>query len=385
MTLQKVKRKVIAALVVLLCLYMLPATFYIVVKDHSLKEWIAFSTNPHRIRGKITDLLGLPPRRWDRSEQWHRHRGNPVLATSLPGSWDEGIATFASVIKDDNGFKMYYSGRRNDLTGGQIGLAVSKDGENWAKHHGNPIVHLGQPGSWDDTMIWCPMVWKEEFYHMIYTGRNSSGIMQIGYATSTDGVRWTKNPNNPVFNDPSWAHDHTEGWGVIRVRDKYLLWYNTLGMTTRQVGVAVSTDLINWRPYKDFPIFASAEGTDRYHQFCAFPFRYGRFYYLIVTSQDSSQNWATFYLYRCETPYFCENDRECVKKILLPGRFRDWDDHDLDTPALLTLDVTRTTFYQNQFWLYYSGEGGDDRWKEGLLIDSNVEHCLQMPDQRLTE
>lgn len=381
---QKIKRIAAVALVSLFCLYILSAIYYVVGKQHSLKEWITFSTNPRRI-AKTIRQLAVPSRElakeWDRFEEWNRDSRNPVLTTGDVGSWDDGIATFASVIKDDKDFYMYYSGRRKDFTGGQIGLATSKDGKSWVKYPGNPIVKLGQPCSWDDTMIWCPMVWKEEFYNMIYTGCNSSSIIQIGYATSTDGIHWTKSDSNPVFNDPTWAHDHTEGWGVIKVEGEYLLWYNTLGVTPRQVGVAVSKDLINWTPYRNAPIFASIKETDRYHQFCVFPFRYGQFYYLIVPSQDKSKNWAALYLYRCKTPYFDEKNRECIKRILLPGRFGDWDDHDLDTPVLVTLDCTRTTFYKNKIWLYYSGEDGDNRWKEGLVIESNIGDCLQMPSQ----
>jgi len=47
---------------------------------------------------------------------------------------------------------------------------------------------------------------------MIYTGAGSGG-MQVGYATSADGIGWTKHPANPVFNDPTWASGQTENWG----------------------------------------------------------------------------------------------------------------------------------------------------------------------------
>ena len=376
----KLVRIGIALCISVLCLYTSVAAYYIVVRKHTLKEWITFSTSPDRIKRKATDRLGLPPRRWNRSGEWYRYPQNPVLTIGSKDSWDEGTAGFASVIKDDDNFKMYYSGRNSNQKQGQIGLAISNDGKNWFKMD-SPIVKLGQPGSWDDTMIWCPMVWKETLYHMIYTGYDSARIIQIGYATSTDGIHWTKSDSNPVFNDSTWAHNHTEGCGVIKVEDTYLLWYNTLGVTPRQLCVAVSKDLLKWLPYKNTPVFSSMQETDRYNQFCAFPFRYAKVYYLIVTSQESSNNWGAFYLYRCKNPYFEPEDRECAGRILLPGHFLDWDDHDIDTPALLTLDITRNTFYKDSLWLYYSGEGGDNRWKVGLLIESNIQQCLQMPHQ----
>lgn len=384
---RRVKYVVVAAPLTLLCIYLLTAVYDVSFKRHSPKEGLAFSANPSAIGKKVTrlgaswaDTYAEPlAKAWDRSEEWKRNPGTPVLRTGPTGSWDEGLATFASVIKDVNDFKMYYSGRTSNLEEGNIGLATSRDGKAFVKYHGNPVLRRGGPGSWDETIIWCPMVWKEESYHMIYSGRNSRKTMQIGYATSVDGIHWMKSARNPVFNDPTWAHDRTEGWGVIKIADSYLLWYNTLGIIPRQVGVAVSKDLIEWTPYKNIPIFASVDGSDRYHQFCAFPFRHRSYYYLIVPSQDKSRNWAAFYLYRCKTPYFDEKDRECVRRILLPARIGQWDDHDLDTPALLTLDCTRSTFYEDKLWLYYSGEGGDERWQEGLLIESDIGDGLRVP------
>ena len=92
--------------------------------------------------------------------------------------------------------------------------------------------------------------------------------MQVGYATSTDGISWTKHASNPVFNDPTWATGATENWGVMKVGSEYLMWYTNFGM--RQSGIAVSTDLVNWTPHTTGPIFASSgiASDDRYSQFC---------------------------------------------------------------------------------------------------------------------
>ncbi|NOY79171.1 MAG: hypothetical protein GXO76_15065 [Calditrichaeota bacterium] len=367
--------------------YFLLARDYMVVHKHTFKEWLVFSSNPNRI-GKKAFYYIFPsqkkpekeiPKKWNRTNEWHRYAQEPVLTIGAAGSWDEDIASFSSVLKDSVNFKMYYSGRQENFMGAQVGLAESNDGKHWKKYAGNPVLKLGPRGSWDDKMIWCPMVWKEGVYHMIYTGRSSKGTRQIGYATSTDGIHWKKSAHNPVFNDPTWAHNHTEAWGIIKVDDLYFLWYNTLGVDQRQVGLALSRDLVHWKPFKNAPIFSSEPGTDRYRQFCVFPFRYGPYFYMLIPSQDQSKNYAVFRLYRCKNPYFLEKDREFVKKVLLPGKMGQWDDYDLDTPLLLTTDITRSTFYNNKIWMYYSGEGGDGHWKEGLVIEPDIDHSLQMP------
>ncbi|MFO7610309.1 MAG: DUF2341 domain-containing protein [Candidatus Krumholzibacteriia bacterium] len=307
--------------------------------------------------------------------EWARYPGNPVLTEGAPGSWDDHGATFASVIWDSAAveFRMYYHG----FSGGthQIGLATSADGVNWTKHAGNPIMTPG-PAAWDGNSVRVPMVWKEGAdYHMIYTGAGSGG-MQVGYATSSDGIAWTKNPANPVFNDPTWASGETENWGVIKVGDEYQMWYSDFGV--RQSGLAVSTDLVNWAPYQTDPIFATSgdPGDDRYSQFCPSSFKYGDDFYVLVPSYDAGANYSKYYLYKSASPYFPVAERELVRIAHTVGPAGAWDSHDSDTPLVLTLDIERTQFYNDELWCYYAGEGGTDHWKVGLHLEPDIAAAL---------
>lgn len=49
--------------------------------------------------------------------------------------------------------------------------------------------------TWEGTMVRDPSVYQFEQYNMWYWNDNAS----IGYATSPDGVNWTKYSGNPVF------------------------------------------------------------------------------------------------------------------------------------------------------------------------------------------
>ncbi len=316
--------------------------------------------------------------------EWTRHAGNPVLIEGSTGAWDDHGATFSSVIYDSLAaeFRMYYHG----FSGGthQIGLATSPDGLSWTKYAGNPVMTPG-PASWDNNSVRVPMVWKEgdTDYRMIYTG-NGSGGMQVGYATSTDGITWSKHASNPVFNDPTWATGATENWGVMKVGGEYLMWYSNFGM--RQSGIAVSTDLVNWTPHQPGPVFASSgiSSDDRYSQFCPFSFKYGDDYYVLVPSYSSVANYSSFYLYRSPSPFFPESDRELVRIAHTVGGAGEWDNHDSDTPCLLTLDIYRTQFYNNELWCSYAAEGGSDLWKVGLLIETDIPSALSdasMPEE----
>ncbi len=308
---------------------------------------------------------------------WTRYSGNPLITEGASGEWDDHGSTFASVMWDESAgeFRMYYHGFAYSGAH-QIGLATAPSPEGpWTKYSGNPIVTPG-PESWDSHSVRVPMVWKEDTtYHMVYTGYNGSAY-QIGYATSSDGIDWTKYEGNPVFNDPAWANNETENWGVIKVGEEYLMWYCDFGM--RQSGIAVSTDLVNWTPYQTEPIFASSGDTndDRYSQYCPFTFKYADQYYVLVPSYNGSWNYSKYYLYRSSSPYFPESDRHLVRIAHTVAPEGEWDDHDNDTPFVFTFDVQRSLFYNDELWCFYSAEGGINHWKEGLLIETDIEAAL---------
>lgn len=65
----------------------------------------------------------------------------------------------------------------------------------WQKFSSTPILPVGVPSDWDMSIVTKPtVVFNNITYKMWYGG--DSGI---GYATSTDGVHWTKYENNPVL------------------------------------------------------------------------------------------------------------------------------------------------------------------------------------------
>lgn len=310
--------------------------------------------------------------------EWARYEGNPLITEGPPGAWDDHGATFSTVIYDAAAaeYRMYYHGYAFSGTH-QIGLATASNPEGpWTKYPGNPIVTPG-PEVWDAAHNRVPWVWKEgSDYHMIYTGANGGNDYQIGYATSTDGITWTKHPSNPVFNCPYWAHNDSESWGVIKVGSEYLMWY--CSRAVREIGLAVSTDLINWTPYTTTPIYASSgdPSDDRYNHYCPDIFTYGGLYYMLVCNYNSSFNYGKLYLYSCTNPYFLEIDRHLVRIAHTAGPDGAWDDHETDTPFVFTFDIERSHFYNDELWCYYSSEGGANLWKEGLLIETDIAAAL---------
>jgi predicted GH43/DUF377 family glycosyl hydrolase len=139
---------------------------------------------------------------------------NPVLI-GLTG-WESGGASTGTVIWDplEGLYKQWYSGiDDNDFV--QIGYATSPDGIIWTQYDENPIITYGAPGSWDSRVVGGPSVIREAWnsYKMWYTGASTTSypISSIGYATSTDGIVWVKHGIAPVLEVGSTGEWDDEG------------------------------------------------------------------------------------------------------------------------------------------------------------------------------
>jgi hypothetical protein len=88
----------------------------------------------------------------------------------------------------------------------RVGYATSSDGISWTKYGSNPVLNLGASGQWDDGTIEGATVLvlnDATEFHMWYIARDTlvGGTDAIGYARSNDGITWTKATNNPVLGD----------------------------------------------------------------------------------------------------------------------------------------------------------------------------------------
>jgi sucrose-6-phosphate hydrolase SacC (GH32 family) len=96
------------------------------------------------------------------------------------------------VIRLGGRFYMYFLGQ-DRARRQRLGVAVSEDGQTWWKLRSNPILELGERGSFDENGLGEPAVWASGGrYWMLYTGRDRHEYRRIGLAVSTDGVRWER-------------------------------------------------------------------------------------------------------------------------------------------------------------------------------------------------
>ena len=111
---------------------------------------------------------------------WNKH--GVVVPLGDSGSTDDEYINYPSVIKDGNIYKMWYTGNYN--IHGRIHYATSTDGITWDKH--GVVVPLGVSGSSDSYHTHAPAVIKDnDIYKMWYSGFDGSHS-RIHYAELHD-------------------------------------------------------------------------------------------------------------------------------------------------------------------------------------------------------
>ncbi|MBI5682793.1 MAG: hypothetical protein HZC45_06480 [Deltaproteobacteria bacterium] len=187
----------------------------------------------------------------------------PVFDRGTEGSWDDFQAAYPFVMKDGDGYKMWYYGygkTPNHPPG--IGYATSIDGVHWQRYKENPVLSPGEEDSWDNEMLGYPVIIKEDsLYKMWYAGTNRFEEWKIGYAESKDGINWTKLlapvVDSGEMND--WDGLAVSYPMVLPVEQGYLMWYT--GINTKQngdpamrIGTAFSKDGITWLKTSTNPV-----------------------------------------------------------------------------------------------------------------------------------
>ncbi len=184
--------------------------------------------------------------------------GNPVLEHELSITW-ENIGVFDPfVLFDGNNYRMWYTGCCGTPGSQAIGYATSPDGINWTKYSGNPVL-IGIPGEWDLHINSVSVVYVGGQFIIYYSGSvNGSAPSRIGRATSTDGINWVKDPGNPIFiNGPpaSWDEELVRRPSVLYDGNIYHMWYEgkRFGEAFR-IGYTTSVDGINWQKNGNNPV-----------------------------------------------------------------------------------------------------------------------------------
>jgi len=173
---------------------------------------------------------------------WKRMSAEPVLSADEP--WEKAAVMCPHVIWDEQRklFRLWYSGGEQ-YEPNAIGYATSPDGLHWTKHAANPIFGPGTEKVFDSARVTgCQVVRRRGWYYMFYIGFRDVDHAQIGIARSRDGISgWERHPDNPIIRagQDSWDQDACYKPFAIYDGARWLLWYNGRHGHFEQIGVAI--------------------------------------------------------------------------------------------------------------------------------------------------
>ncbi len=157
---------------------------------------------------------------------------DPVLRAPAE-AWFEAIMPL-DLFRVGQQYRLYFYGRPGKTGVPGYGLATSMDLLHWEVHSG-PILSVGAAGDWDGVAITSASVLRDgEGWELFYVGydrpiaQRGANLkpLALGRATSRDGIRWVKDPGNPVLatNQTIWPL-----FEVLREGATYLFLHDTNG------------------------------------------------------------------------------------------------------------------------------------------------------------
>jgi predicted GH43/DUF377 family glycosyl hydrolase len=179
-------------------------------------------------------------------------------------------------VEDDGTWVVYFHTFTSSIARGFIGRATASDPMGPWVVDPEPVLSPGGDGEWDSKHVMRVNVLKqgEGDYVMIYAGTSNSTNSQIGYATSPDGIVWTKY-DDPATTEAPYAesdpimHPEAEWEGtwvgrpeVVQTEAGWVMLYEGGGNSL--TGLATSTDGMNWERYADEPIFTVENSVNNY-------------------------------------------------------------------------------------------------------------------------
>jgi beta-1,2-mannobiose phosphorylase / 1,2-beta-oligomannan phosphorylase len=230
----------------------------------------------------------------------------------------------------------------------------------------NPVF-AAEPGKWDARIRERGWILREGgVWKLWYTGYDGTrdGLRMLGYATSPDGIKWTRHPKNPIYRD-HWVEDMM----VVKHDGQYLMFAE--GKDDR-AQLLVSKDGLNWKRVGQLDI-RKKDGT---------PIPDGP--YGTPTAWYEDGVWYLFYE-RNDLGVWLATSRDLKvwknvrdEPVLTPGR----GEYDRDLIAL-----NQVIKHKGRYYAYYHGsaKAGPDkgRWSTAVATSTDLIHWEKYPGNPL--
>lgn len=182
---------------------------------------------------------------------WQSDSRNPIFTGAGPDHWDVKIRERGWIIKEGDSWSLWYTGYDGTKTGQRmLGYATSSDGLTWTRLAQHPL----DDRHWIEDM---QVLKVKDVYYMFAEGLND----QAQLLTSKDKIHWER----------QWTLDirTTDGkpitpgpYGTPTVYYENGTWYLYYERNDQGIWLAKSTDLKVWQNLQDEPVIGL--GPDRY-------------------------------------------------------------------------------------------------------------------------
>lgn len=169
---------------------------------------------------------------------WTRYGSNPLMTPAV--AWEETSMQEPDVIYEGGVWKMWYTGGWDHPA---MGYATSADGLTWTKYAGNPVY--GQGASGYAYTSDAHMVMKVGSTYWLFTSggtTTTAPFTTFRVATSTDGIAWTDQSSSITIGAGKTL------WGNRTVWIEGSTWYmlQEAGPTRWEIFLYTSSDGLTW-------------------------------------------------------------------------------------------------------------------------------------------
>jgi predicted GH43/DUF377 family glycosyl hydrolase len=152
----------------------------------------------------------------------------PVLHPDPHCAWEAGGLYKSWIVEHKGTYYLFYNAK-NQTTGPwfeQTGVAISQDLKHWERYSGNPVLHNGPRGAFDDLFCSDPCVLRcDDRWVMFYFGNCSDGHARDSAAVSDDLLNWEKIGEVLVDTGPEGSLDSTHAHKAGLISDGNRLYH----------------------------------------------------------------------------------------------------------------------------------------------------------------
>jgi hypothetical protein len=201
-----------------------------------------------------------------------RVNDQPMVNPGEPGTFDDSGVTLGSLVEDNDRVLLYYTGwKRRRVVSFELSIGIilwDKQSDTFSRLFQGPVLAQDKnhpllvAGPFVMVEGGCFKMWYCSGTDWKFPAGNAEPIYTVFYAESNDGINWV--PHGQPVVDYGFDGEVISAPWVLRLKDKYVMWYSTRGHETKAaksytIGMAESNDGISWKRFDDLAGIAKSE------------------------------------------------------------------------------------------------------------------------------